>query len=130
MNLKLHFTPLAGPAWSLDLEHCLPISILDRKPWVDEGAVLFDVTHHSPGWRLYLHLLQAAEAAPPLTAKGPLHVNHLGYKNTAINYASLGKTLTIIVLKMCYSVTTIDHTPTNYRQSCVFLKLLKNTNQW
>ena len=75
--LKLDITPLASPAWPLDLEHCLPISIHDGEPGVDKGAVLLDVPDHGPRGTLHFNLLQTAEAAPSLAPQGTLDVDHL-----------------------------------------------------
>ena len=70
MYLEFNLTEFAGPAWPLDLEHSLSISILDGKPWVDEGAVLPDPPHSVPRRRLNLHLLQTTETAPSSTPIG------------------------------------------------------------
>ena len=76
-DLKLHVTPLAGPAGSPDLEHGLSLGILNGEPWVDDAHVLFHVADHGPRGTLDLNLLETAETAPRLAAQGALNVDDL-----------------------------------------------------
>jgi hypothetical protein len=68
--LKLDTAPLARPAWSLDLEHSLPVGVLHGKPGPDEGAVLFDPADGGAGRRLDLNLLEAAETDTTCAPEG------------------------------------------------------------
>lgn len=77
MYLEFNITEFAGPAWSLNLEHGLSISIHDREPRVDEGAVLLDPSHSGARRRLHLHLLQTTETAPSSTPVGTNEVDDL-----------------------------------------------------
>ena len=77
MYLEFNLTEFAGPAWPLNLEHSLSISILDREPRVDEGAVLLDPPHSGTRGRLYLHLLQTTKTAPSSTPVGTNEVDDL-----------------------------------------------------
>ena len=80
-HIELHITELASPAWPLDLEDSLPVCIHEGEPGVDEGAVLLDVANSGASWRLDLHLLQAAEAAPGIAPVRTNQVDDL-QKNT------------------------------------------------
>ena len=55
-NLKLHITARVT-AWSLELEQCFTIFILDGEPRVEEREVLLDVANGGTRRRLNLHLL-------------------------------------------------------------------------
>ena len=79
-HIELHVTELASPARPLDLEHCLPISIHDGEPGINEGAVLLDVANGGTNRCLDLHLLQAAKAAPGITAIGTYQMDHLKHE--------------------------------------------------
>ncbi len=68
LYLELCFAPLTGKARTLNLQQRLSVSVLDRKGWVDEGAVLLDPAYRSSWRRLDLQLLQATEAAPASAA--------------------------------------------------------------
>lgn len=74
---ELHITELAGPARSLDLEHSLSISILDREPRVDQGAILLDVADDGAIRSMHFHLLETAEAAPGTAAQWTHQMDHL-----------------------------------------------------
>ena len=55
--LKLYIAPCVATAWSLELEQCLTIFILDGEPRVEECKVLLDVADGGPRRRLDFHLL-------------------------------------------------------------------------
>ena len=76
-HIEFHITELASPARSLDLQNGLSVSIHDGEPGVDKGAVLCDVANGISRRGLYLHFLQATEAAPTRAAKRTHQVNYL-----------------------------------------------------